>query len=322
MMVILSWFGKRATGCLPAGVVLGLALPELAASAKPLLVPAIALMLTLSLLRLDPAEVGRSLRRPRLLLPAVGFVLLASPLLGFAAARILDLSPGIAVALVVWSASPPLISVPAIATLVGLDGALALTVTTVAGLLVPVTLPPIVFALLGLELDIGPVALAVRLALLLAGSALAAAAIRRFAGPARLRTHADAIDGGFVIVMLLFAIAVMDGVTQAAVASPGRVAGLLALVFGVTLGMQVLGWAVFRPAGARTATTLALACGNRNMALVLGAAPAAFDPDTFLYLALLQFPIYLLPGLLRPIYRRVGGRGVAGQTWSASADRR
>ena len=316
MMAILSWFGKRGTECLAAGVFLGLAVPDLATVARPLLVPAIAAMLTLSLLRLDPAGVVGALRRPQLVVPAIGFVLLVSPLLGFAAASALDLAPGIAVALVVWSASPPLISVPAIATLVGLDGALALTVTTAAGLLVPVTLPPLVFALLGLELDIGPTALMIRLALLLAGTAAAAAAIRRLAGPERLQRHAPAIDGGFVLVMLLFAVAVLDGVTAAALAEPARVAGLLALVFGASLGMQALGWLVFRLAGARAATTLALACGNRNMALVLGSAPAAFDPDSFLFLALLQFPIYLLPVLLRPIYRRAGGQG-----WSPSANR-
>lgn len=310
MMGILSWFGKHATGCLAAGVFLGLAAPGLASSARPFLVPAIAAMLTLSLLRLEPAAVGRALRQPRRVVPAVGFVLLVSPLVGFAAAWGLGLAPGIATALVVWAASPPLISVPAIATLVGLDGALALTVTTAAGLLVPATLPPIVFALIGLELDIGPLALALRLAALLAGAALTAAVIRRLAGPARLHHHAAAVDGGFVIVMLLFAVAVMDGVTDAALADPLRVAGLLLLVFAVSLAMQALGWLVFRASGPRTAATLALACGNRNMALVLGAAPAAFDPDTFLFLALLQFPIYLLPALLRPLYRRASGPGL------------
>lgn len=315
MMGILSWFGKRGTECLAAGVFLGLAVPDLAAAARPLLVPAIAAMLTLSLLRLEPDAVLRTLRRPGLVVPAVAFVLLASPLLGYAAVVVLDPAPGIAVALVVWTASPPLISVPAIAMLVGLDGALALTVTTAAGLLVPVTLPPIVFALLGLDIGIPPAVLALRLAALLAGAAATAAAIRWLAGRARLQRHGAAIDGAFVLVMLLFAVAVLDGVTAAALAAPARVAGLLMLVFAASLVMQALGWLAFRIAGARTATTLALVCGNRNMALVLGAAPAAFDADSFLYLALLQFPIYLLPALLRPIYRRASREG-----WSGTAN--
>lgn len=321
MMAALSWLGKHATAALAAGVFLGLAAPWVAAQAKPLLVPAIVVMLTMSLLRLDPSAVAAAVRAPRRVLPAVGFVLLVSPLIGYAAAKALGLSHGIATALVVWSASPPLISVPAIATLVGLDGALALTVTTAAGLFVPVTLPPLVFALIGLELEIGPAALALRLALLLAGSALAAALVRRLAGPVRLQQHAAAIDGAFVLVMLLFAVAVMDGVTAAAAADPWRVAGLVALVFAAALAMQAIGWLTFRRLGPRTAGTLALVAGNRNMALVLGAAPAAFEPDTFLYLAVLQFPIYLLPALLRPVYRRMSGRD-GGQGWRGRPNRR
>ena len=303
MMGILAWLGKHATGCLAVGVFLALAIPDLSALVRPTLVPAIAAMLTVSLLRLDPAAIRRAAGSPLRLLPADGFVLLVSPGIGYLAATALDLDHGIATALVVWTASPPLISVPAIAALVGLDGALALTVTTAAGLLVPLTLPPIVFALIGLELDISPAALALRLATLLIGAGLVAAVIRRLAGTTSLERHADAIDGVFVLIMLLFAVAVLDGVTQAAFADPWRVAGLLILVFAAALGMQAIGWLVFRPTGPRTAGTLALIAGNRNMALVLGAAPAAFEPDTFLFLALLQFPIYLLPVLLRPVYR-------------------
>ncbi len=73
---------------------------------------------------------------------------------------------------------------------------------------------------------------------------------------------------------------------------------------------------MFRPTGARNAATLALVAGNRNMALVLGAAPAAFEPDGFLFLAMLQFPIYLLPALLgrsigAPAPSRAPGAAVA-----------
>lgn len=321
MMGILSWFGKHATPCLAAGVFLGLAAPGLAALARPLLVPAIVVMLTASLLRLDPGAIRVAVRSPLRVLPAVGLVLLVSPLLGYAAAVALHLDHAIMTALVVWSASPPLISVASIATLLGLDGALALTVTTVAGLLVPLTLPPIVFALIGLQLDIGPVALALRLIAFLAGSVLSAAAIRHLAGPARLERHKAAIDGGFVVVMLVFAVAVMDGVARTALAEPWRVAGLLLLVFGVSLAMQALGWLVFRPIGARAATTLALTTGNRNMALVLGAAASAFEPDVFLFLALLQFPIYLLPALLRPLYRLAAADESGKQGWRPRRNR-
>ena len=109
MMGILSWLGKHATGALAAGVFLALAIPDLSALARPLLVPAIAAMLTVSLLRLDPGAILHAVRAPLRLLPALGFLLLVSPVVGYLAAQALDLSPGLATALVIWTASPPLV---------------------------------------------------------------------------------------------------------------------------------------------------------------------------------------------------------------------
>lgn len=306
MMRLLSWLGKRATGTLAIGVFLGLALPDLAALARPLLVPAIIVMLIISLLRLDPMAVRASLRSPRYPVLAVVFVLLLSPLFGLLAAEALGLSENIRIALVIWTASPPLVSVTAIAALVGLDAALALTIMALGGLLMPLTLPPLVLGLIDLDLDIAPLVLSGRLALLLLGAAVVATVIRRLAGPERLNRAADAIDGGFVLVMLLFAVSVMDGVTAAALSNPGHIAALISLVFAVSLAMQALGFIAFLPAGRRVAATIGLTSGNRNMAVVLSAAPGAFAPEVFLYLAALQFPIYLLPAILRPLYRRLG----------------
>ncbi|WP_028793727.1 hypothetical protein [Thalassobaculum salexigens] len=308
-MTALAWMGKHATALLAAGVFVGLALPDLATMARPLLVPSIVVMLVFSLLRLQPAAIVEAARSPGRVLPVVGFVLLVSPAIGWAGVSAFDLEGmfgiGVAVAVVVWTASPPLVSVTALATILRLDGALSLMVMTLGGLLMPLTLPPLILGLIGVELHIGVGELMLRLTGMLALAGCIAAVIRAVAGRARIQRYSDALDGAFVLVMLVFAVAVMDGVTQAAIADPVKVAGMIALVFAVSLILQGLGFLLFLPAGRRTATTVALIAGNRNMAIVLGAAPAAFHPDAFLYLAVLQFPIYLLPALLRPVYRRL-----------------
>lgn len=308
-MTALAWIGKHATILLAAGVFVGLALPDLATMARPLLVPTIIVMLVFSLLRLQPAAILDAARSPGRVLPVVGFVLLVSPALGWAGVALFGVEEmfglGVAAAVVVWTASPPLVSVTALATILRLDGALALMVMTLGGLLMPLTLPPLILSLIGLDLHIGVGELMLRLVGMLALAAFIATAARAVAGQARIQRYSDALDGAFVLVMLIFAIAVMDGVTGAAMADPAKVAGMIALVFAVSLILQAIGFLVFLPAGRRTATTVALISGNRNMAIVLGAAPAAFHPDAFLYLAVLQFPIYLLPALLRPVYRRL-----------------
>lgn len=309
-MTALAWMGKHATALLAAGVFVGLALPDLATLARPLLVPTIIVMLVFSLLRLQPAAILAAARSPGRVLPVVGFVLLLSPAIGQAGVTLLDLErwfgAGVVVAIVVWTASPPLVSVTALAAILGLDGALSLMAMTLGGLLMPLTLPPLVLSLIGLDLHIGVGELMLRLVGMLILAGVAAVAIRAAVGETRIQRYSEAIDGGFVLIMLIFAVAVMDGVTAAAIADPAKVAGMVALVFAVSLILQAIGFLLFLPAGRRTATTVALIAGNRNMAIVLGAAPAAFHPDAFLYLAVLQFPIYLLPALLRPLYRKYG----------------
>ena len=57
--------------------------------------------------------------------------------------------------------------------------------------------------------------------------------------------------------------------------------------------------------GARRALTLGFACGNRSLGLLLAVLPASADPGLGLFLALGQFPIYLLPGAMAPLYRHM-----------------
>ncbi len=51
--------------------------------------------------------------------------------------------------------------------------------------------------------------------------------------------------------------------------------------------------------------------GQRNMGLLVAALGAGVSPTTFLYFALAQFPIYLLPWLLGGIAARIRRREAA-----------
>jgi BASS family bile acid:Na+ symporter len=45
--------------------------------------------------------------------------------------------------------------------------------------------------------------------------------------------------------------------------------------------------------------------GGRHNALLMAVLPATADPDIFLFIAAVQFPIYIIPALLQPLYRRL-----------------
>jgi BASS family bile acid:Na+ symporter len=54
----------------------------------------------------------------------------------------------------------------------------------------------------------------------------------------------------------------------------------------------------------RTALPLAHSAGSRNTGLMLAAAAGAVPELVWLYVALLQIPIYALPLIIKPLLRR------------------
>ena len=303
----LGWLGRHGKAVLAAGIFLGLAVPALAQLLRPLLTPSVVALLALTLMRMDWADLAGHLRRPRAPLLLVAWLLAVSPALMALATRLAGLPPGLAEAMLLWAASPPLIAAPALATLLGLEGALALVGTALATFAMPLTLPPLALLLAGVDLglDLGPLFL--RLALLTFGALAIALLGRRLVGAASIAAHPSRIDGAIVLTLLVFAVAAMDGITATALAEPLRVAGFVAAAFAANLSFQILGALAFARLPRRTALALGVASGNRNLAVLVGSLGAAAPPDVFLYFAVGQLPIYLLPGLLTPIYRRLVG---------------
>lgn len=306
---LLDALGRYATAFMAAGVGAGLILPWLADLLRPLLVPLLLVPLTIALVRLDWSALVAYGRRPLLIGALAAWMLVASPLAMWAAVSALPLSPAIKAALVLMAAAPPIVSSAAISLFLGLDAALAVVVVVLSTALVPLTLPPLALALLGLELEIGLAAFMLRLATLVGIAFAAAFLVRRFVSAGWLARNGRVLDGLSVLNLILFAIAIMAGVTEVALDRPGFVAGTVAVSFAANLALQAAGAAVGWPLGRRAALTLALMTGNCNMGLVLVVLADKADFDVVVYFALAQIPMYTLPGLMTPLYRRWLGRG-------------
>jgi BASS family bile acid:Na+ symporter len=213
------------------------------------------------------------------------------------------------IAIVLMAAAPPILAAAAIALMLGLDGALALVAGLVATLLTPLTLPPLALALLGLDLQIGVWAFMGRLAVIIGAAFAAALALRRLLGPDRIAELSRPLDGMVVILLLIFAVAIMDGVTETLLARPATVLLWLAAAFVANPLLQLLGMAAFSWLGRRGAMTAGLITGNCNMGLILAALPPESDFDVVLYFAVAQIPMYMLPALILPLYRRLLAAG-------------
>jgi BASS family bile acid:Na+ symporter len=303
----LHYVGRHGALFLAGGVLLGLAAPPLAAAARPLLVPALLVPLTIALLRLDWRRLADYARRPVLVAVVTVWLLAASPVLMWLAVRGLPLPPALEQAIVLMTASSPVTMCATVSLLVGLDAALAVVVIVATTALVPLTLPAVALPLLGLELDIDLATFMLRLGWMVGVAFAVALVVRRLAGPERLARGARALDAVAVLSLLVFAVAIMDGITAAFLARPGYVLGTLAAAFAANLLLQAAGTAAFLKLGVRKALTIGLMTGNCNMGLVLVALAGNAPFDTVMFFALGQIPMYTLPALLMPLYRRVAG---------------
>lgn len=307
----LDWLSRRAAPLLAVALFVGVLLPDLARAFRPLLGPSILVLLFATLLRIDWADALSHLRRPLPVLVALAWLLLGAPLAMWAAVRIVGPPDSLGHALVLAASSPVLISVPTFALMLGLDAALSLVLVLVTALLQPLLQPPLALALLGVELEIGVLALMTRLALFVGAAAALALAVRRIAGPARIERNAGPVGGLAVLMMIVFGIGVVDGLAATLLARPGHVLLFLAAAFIGNFALQAVGAAMFAAlarAGLydrRAGLTVALASGNRNLGILIAVLGPAADPDLLLYLAVAQFPMYVIPAALGPLYRRL-----------------
>jgi BASS family bile acid:Na+ symporter len=153
-----------------------------------------------------------------------------------------------------------------------------------------------------------PLVLAAKLFAILAGAALVGFTLRRVVGRPAIARHEERINGLNILVLFVFAAAVMENVGTRFLAAPMKTVAVAALAFAVFFAVMALTALLFLFAGRERALALAFMASQRNMGLMLAATGGAVPDLTWLYVALSQFPIYLSPQLLQPLARRLLGR--------------
>ncbi|ASP36736.1 sodium:proton symporter [Labrenzia sp. VG12] len=302
----LAWIGRHGTAALVVSIFIGVALPALSAYMRPYLGISVFSLLTLAFLRVDQDAIVRRLRRPTLLIAALVWMMLGAPLLTWMAILAIgpdQLGPDIVLALYIATAAPPVMAAPAFIYLLGLDGTLSLALSVAALIVTPLTAPLVGELMLGPSLPLSVGGLALQLSALLVGAFLLSFIFRRLAGRERLVRSSHHISGLNVLLLLVFAIAAMDGVAASFAAKPGFTLGLTALTFALALVQMLLSLALFAPASREDAYAIAHTCGTRNMGLMVAALGGTLPELTWLWFAVGQFPIYMLPMMLKPFVR-------------------
>ena len=302
-----AFLGRYGTQGFALSICLGLTLPQFAAAARPLLAVTIFIFVMLTFARAETAAMRSVFQKPKALIIACVWLLLAPVvvimlvLMGVGRG---NLDPGLVLGLAIMAAAPPIMSAPAVAMLLGLEPTLLLSAVLVTTALAPLLSPILVEIVAGAAVPLDVSVLVQRLLLLIGGAMLGAFALRKVLGMERIRANRSTFDGIGVFMYFLFAIAAMDGVMVAALEMPLKVAQFLLFAFAMSGVGFASAWLCLKALPEADRFVLGYATCQRNMGLLIAALGAAAPQSTFLFFALAQFPIYLMPQLIKPLAKR------------------
>ena len=294
------------TWLMASAFVIGYLLPPLAAACREFILPAIIIILTVAMLRLDVARLRGYIRRPGAMALIVLVNLIAAPVLMWLLLTPIDIPDELRQGMVLLAAAPMVSSAIAFATILELDSALAVAVMVTTYAIVPITLPALSLWLLGLDLGVGFFDLFSRLFATIAIPAGIAFAIRRWViQPEIMLKNARALDGISVLFVMVFGFGIIHGLPAFVAARPDYVVLVLAASFAANIGLQIVGAALFLWMGRREALTVGLVTGNTNLGLLMVTLADRAPPELLVCFVLGQIPMYFLPVVALPVYSRL-----------------
>ena len=296
----------HARVCLIAGLVGGLALPGLAAAMVPWLPHMVALLLVTTALRIGYRDAMGAVGDLRWGLGVVVALQMAVPLvlLGLLHLGGLSQTPA-ALAIVLTSAAPAITGSVNLALIMRLDAGRMMQILVLGTAAFPLTVLPVFWAMpqLGAARDILIAALSLLMVIIAATSA--GFFIRARAFPRSSAEQIKALDGLSVLAFSIIVVGLMAALNPALRADPWAVLNWALLAFAISYGLQLLALLALRRSSLQTlAGPIAIAAGNRNVAIFLIALPAEVIAPLMIFIGCWQLPMYLTPMLMPRLYAK------------------
>ena len=290
---------------LVAGLVAGVALPDLAFAMKGWIAELIAFLLFIAALRVGPRQAVGALADIRASFGLTLLYQLAFPVVAIVSFAALGWSGPLATGLILMLAGSSISGSPNLTVLTGNDPAPALRLLVLGTALLPLTAIPVFWLAPTLGDARAVLGSAARLLVIIGGAAGLAFLIRGFLLKQPSQAIIGAIDGLSAIVMAVVVVGLMSAVGPALREEPGRLVVALTTAFAGNFGLQIVMALVLRRTVAPASVApLAIVAGNRNIALFLTALPAAVTDPLLLFIGCYQVPMYLTPILLGWLYRQ------------------
>jgi hypothetical protein len=301
----LLWLAStHARLCLIIGLAAGLLLPGLAGAMVPWLPQMVAVLLTVTALRIGHRAAMSATGDLIWSIGAVAALQMAVPLLLLAALTLIGLhqTPA-ALAIVLACAAPAITGSVNLALLMRMDGGRMMQLLVMGTAAFPLTVLPVLLFLPQLGPPGDVIRAAFGLLAVIAGAATLGFVLRAWLFPAPTEGQTKALDGLSVLAFSIIVIGLMAGLTPALQNNPWLVAKWALLAFAISYLMQLFTLLILRRSPLRrVAGPLAIGAGNRNIAIFLVALPAEVVAPLMIFIGCWQLPMYLTPMLLPRLY--------------------
>lgn len=286
------------------GLAAGLALPTLAATLQPWLPQMVAVLLTITALRIGHRAAIGAVTDLKWGLGSVAVLQMGLPLALFAVCWGAGISQTpVAMALVLATAAPALSGSPNLALLLGQDAGRMMQILVMGTALFPLTVLPVLTVMPELGEPADTLMAALRLLAVILGAAGLGFALRKLFYPTPEPAQIKALDGLSVLAFSAIVVGLMAALNPALRTEPQSVLGWMIVAFALSYGAQAVTYLVLRSGKiADVAGPLAIGAGNRNIALFLVALPADVMAPLMIFIGCWQVPMYLTPVLLRRLY--------------------
>jgi len=306
LFLLLNRIGANARWVLFIGSIVILFLPSSGGGIRATLPILVALVLSLTLARIDLLSLAKGWLEPRHLVELgalVGLMLPGTAVLVWLLARAFGLGGADQLNLLVYAMAAPIGSAAGMCFMLGWDAKRALEATLLATFAMPFLGPLMLGLLLPGAVEIESFALLGRLALIVGGATVLSVLIRRGLGADWIAGNPLVFDGATALVLLLFLLPVFDGVGARLVTEPMAGLRMIFFVFALNFGTSIATILGTRARlGQARAGALGIMWGNRNVGIYLAAIPA--EPQLALFVALYQFPMYATPLVLSALFSR------------------
>ena len=291
------------TRLLILAVATGLLLPDVSALLRPLLYPSLFAIMVFTLIQIDLLTLRHALGSNSVrVMVLVVIQMIVVPLIFCLIFRVTSPDPVFALPVLMVTAAGGMFGTPAIAVLLGFPGRFTLLGVLVSTALLPFSLPLVWLAYTGQMLQMELLTYCLRLFIYIGVPALLAWVYRRLIRAGIARPAEESMNVGAVVGLVVFAIAIMDGVTVRLIQQPDLVMELILLAFVLHFGLFALTRLFSNHLGAAVAVESGLLSSFRNIGLIIAISGPYLPEHFFLFAGVWQIPMYLSPWLYQRFF--------------------